>query len=182
MSLVSFVRAENGEPESLKSAITQSLGLIKFDFCRKAKKIIIKPNMCYYYHPSTGEVTDPQFVSALIDVLREKLGASEIHVVESDASAMRCKNVFNMLGYDKMAAEKNVNLVNLTEEKFKVVNKRIGGQSFKFHIPELFSEADLVVNVPKPKYMDIVKIRLRTQEFLWMQRLPEQVHLSWSVG
>jgi uncharacterized protein (DUF362 family) len=121
--------------------------------------------MCYYYHPSTGEVTDPRFVSALIDVFRENLDVSEVLVVESDASAMKCKNAFSMLGYDKMAAEKNVDLVNLAEEKYNIVSKIIDGQEFKFHIPELFSEADLVVNVPKPKYMGGVKISCALKNF-----------------
>ncbi|MGA2385823.1 MAG: DUF362 domain-containing protein [Candidatus Bathyarchaeia archaeon] len=165
MSLVSFVRAQSAEPELLKKAIVESLELIKFDFGKKAKKIVIKPNMCYYYHPSTGEVTDPRFVGALIDVFREKLGASEILVVESDASAMTCKNAFSMLGYDEMAAEKRVTLVNLCNMKYRVVNKTIRGRDFKFHIPELFSEADLVVNVPKPKYMEVVKISCALKNF-----------------
>ena len=121
--------------------------------------------MCYYYHPSTGEVTDPRFVAALIDVFRERLGAEEILVVESDASAMKCKHAFSMLGYDKMAAEKNVRLVNLAEEKFKVVEANFAGENFTFHIPLLFSEADLVVNVPKPKYMDDVKITCALKNF-----------------
>jgi uncharacterized protein (DUF362 family) len=159
------VHTQNCEPEALKHAIKKSLDLINFDFGRKANKIVIKPNMCYYYHPSTGEVTDPQFVSALIDVFRENLDVSEILVVESDASAMKCKNAFKMLGYDKMAAEKKVNLVNLTEEKYRIVNKTIGGHGFKFHIPELFSEADLIVNVPKPKYMEGVKITCALKNF-----------------
>ncbi len=165
MSLVSFVHSQNCEPEALKRAIKESLDLISFDFGRKAKKIVIKPNMCYYYHPSTGEVTDPRFVSALIDVFRENFDVSEILVVESDASAMRCENAFPMLGYDKMAREKKVNLVNLAEEKYRIVNKTIGGHEFKFHIPELFSEADLVVNVPKPKYMEDVKITCALKNF-----------------
>ena len=175
MSLVSFVHTQNCEPEALKHAIKKSLDLINFDFGRKAKKIVIKPNMCYYYHPSTGEVTDPQFVSALIDVFRENLDVSEILVVESDASAMRCKNAFSMLGYDKMAAEKKVNLVNLAEEKYRIVNKTIGGHDFKFHIPELFSEADLVVNVPKPKYMEGVKITCALKNFYGCNAYPNKL-------
>ncbi len=175
MSLVSFVHTQNCEPEALKYAIKKSLDLINFDFGRKAKKIVIKPNMCYYYHPSTGEVTDPQFVSALIDVFRENLDVSEILVVESDASAMRCKNAFSMLGYDKMAAEKKANLVNLTEEKYRIVNKTIGGYDFKFHIPELFSEADLVVNVPKPKYMEGVKITCALKNFYGCNAYPNKL-------
>jgi len=175
LSLVSFVHTQNCEPEALKHAIKKSLDLINFDFGRKAKKIVIKPNMCYYYHPSTGEVTDPRFVSVLIDVFRENLDVSEILVVESDASAMKCKNAFNILGYDKMAAEKKVNLVNLTEEKYRIVNKTIGGHAFKFHIPMLFSEADLIVNVPKPKYMEGVKISCALKNFFGCNAYPNKL-------
>ncbi len=174
MSLVSFVRTKNCEPEAVKQAIKESLDLIKFDFGRKSKKIVIKPNMCYYYHPSTGEVTDPRFVGALIDVFRENTDASEFFVVESDASAMKCKNAFSMLGYNKMATEKKVNMVNLTEEKYKIVNRTFDGKDFKFHIPELFSEADLVVNVPKPKYMQRVKISCALKNFFGCNAYPNK--------
>ncbi len=174
MSLVSFVRAESCELEPLKNAIKESLDLIRFDFGRKAKKIVIKPNMCYYYHPSTGEVTDPRFVGALIDIFRENLGTSEILVVESDASAMKCKNAFSMLGYDKLAQEKKVGLINLAEEKCRIVTKTFGGREFKFHIPELFSEADLVVNVPKPKYMKSVKISCALKNFFGCNAYPKK--------
>ena len=79
--------------------------------------------------------------------------------MESDASAMRCKYVFRMLGYDEMVKEKDARLVNLSEEKSRVVKIKIGGEHFKFYIPELFYETDLiVVNVPKIKYMNMVKI------------------------
>ncbi len=174
MSLVSFVRAENCDPEPLKNAIKASLDLIRFDFERKARKIVIKPNMCYYYHPSTGEVTDPRFVGALIDVFRENLDVSEIVVVESDASAMKCKNAFGMLGYDKLAAEKNVELVNLAEEKCRIVTQSFGGREFKFHIPDLFSEADLIVNVPKPKYMESVKLSCALKNFYGCNGYPKK--------
>ena len=165
MSVVSFVRAESCEPKHVEKAVKDSLNLIGFNFSRNAGKIVIKPNMCYYYHPSTGEVTDPRFVGALIDVFRETLGAKEILVVESDASAMKCKNAFSMLGYDKMAKEKDVSLINLAEEKCTVVNKTVDGREFQFHIPELFAEADLVVNVPKPKYQEGVKLTCALKNF-----------------
>ncbi|RLI41415.1 hypothetical protein DRO69_11600, partial [Candidatus Bathyarchaeota archaeon] len=160
MSLVSFVRAEDGSYAAVKLAIEKSLKLIKFHFSRNVRKIVIKPNMCYYYHPSTGEVTDPWFVGVLIDVLRGGFGGySEIFVVESDASAMRCKYAFRMLGYDEMVKEKDVRLVNLSEERSRVVKIKIGSEHFKFYIPELFYETDLiVVDVPKIRYMNMVKI------------------------
>jgi uncharacterized protein (DUF362 family) len=159
LSLVSFVRAQSHNYDALKGAIAESLNLIKFDFGRTARKIVIKPNMCYYYHPSTGMVTDPWFVSVLIDVLRDGFGKdSEIFVVESDASAMKCKYVFSVLGYDRIADEKSVRLVNLSEEKSRIVDVEVGGMQFKFYVPELFYESDFVVNVPKIKYMRDIKI------------------------
>ena len=109
LSLVSFVKVQSLDYNALKEAIENSLNLVHFDLNRNVDKIIIKPNMCFYYHPSTGEVTDPRFVSALIDVIRDNFAKnSEIFVVESDASAMKCKYAFSMLGYDRMAEEKDV--------------------------------------------------------------------------
>jgi uncharacterized protein (DUF362 family) len=159
VSLVSFVRVSGQNYVAVKNAIEKSLGLLNFNFGGSADRIVIKPNMCYYYHPSTGEVTDPWFVGVLIDVLRDKFAKdSEIFVVESDASAMRCKHVFRMLGYDRMAEEKGVRLVNLGEEKSRIVDVEVGDVQFKFHVPELFYGSNFVVNVPKLKYMSGVKI------------------------
>jgi len=159
LSLVSFVHVENHNNEAIKKAIEKSLNLLNFNFERNVDRIVIKPNMCYYYHPSTGDVTDPQFVSVLIDVLREKLAKNpEISIVESDASAMKCKYAFRMLGYDKMAEEKGVELVNLSQEKNRVVDIEISNWYFRFHIPEIIYECNFFVNVPKIKYMDDVKI------------------------
>ena len=175
MSLVSFVRAQGCDNSALKQAIKKSLDLVNFTFDRKAEKIVIKPNMCYYYHPSTGEVTDPHFVSALIDIFRENFAkTSEIFVVESDAAAMKCKHVFRMLGYDKMTEEKGIRLVNLVQEKSRVININIGREQFSFYIPELFHDADLVVNVPKPKYMNRVKITCALKNFYGCNAYPKK--------
>ena len=166
MSLVSFVRVPSSDDELLKKAIKESLDLVNFNLNRTVRKIVIKPNICYYYHPSTGEVTDPHFVGALIDVFRENLtGPCEVSVVESDASAMKCKYAFKMLEYDKMAREKGVELVNLAEKKSKAVEAEIHGSKYTFHIPEIFFEADLVVNVPKPKYMKTPKVSCALKNF-----------------
>jgi len=159
VSLVSFVFAEELNLTSLKKAIEKSIDLIQFNFKVGSKKVVIKPNLCYYYDYSTGETTDPKFVSALIDVLRERMTSDpDIFVVESDASAMKCKHVFRMLDYEKMAKEKGIILVNLSEEKNKNVEVRIGDKYFRFCIPQIIQESDLLVNVPKIKYQFGVKV------------------------
>ncbi len=90
------------------------------------KNIIIKPNLCYYWDGfTTGQTTDPRIVSGLIDWIKERNDKANILIAESDASAMKTKYSFKVLGYDKLAREKNIELINLskgeiTEEKVVV--------------------------------------------------------------
>ncbi len=157
MSLVSLVKLE--QPRTLKKAVERSLDLIHYKFSKTARKIVIKPNMCYYWDHSIGETTDPEFVGTLIDVIRHTTSPDvKIYVVESDASAMRCKYAFKMLGYEKMAMENSVELVNLTKGESLKVKVNVGHHSHEFHIPQIIADADLLINVPKIKYMGQVKI------------------------
>jgi uncharacterized protein (DUF362 family) len=157
MSLVSFVKIET--KDRIKGAIKDALELIQYKFSTDIKNIVIKPNMCYYWDYTTGQTSDPKFVAATIEVLREKISPDvDISIVESDASAMKCKYAFKFLGYEKMAKEYSVNLVNLTEVETEPVEVKVGNQSFSFMLPKIIKNADLRINIPKPKYMTLCKI------------------------
>ena len=152
MSLVSLVNA--AERSQFITAIEKSVDLIDFNLGSRVRRVAIKPNMCYYWDYSTGETTDPKLVAALIDFLREKTSSNlEISVVESDASAMKCRHSFRFLGYEKMAKEKNVRLVNLTEHPSEETKVEVFNRSLKFLLPETIKNADLLINVSKMKYM-----------------------------
>jgi len=150
VSLVSFVQIKNS---NITEAIDNSLRLINYSLPRDARNIVIKPNLCYYWDYTTGETTDPRFVAALIELIRMKISRNvNISIVESDASAMRCKYAFKMLGYEKLAEEYGVNLVNLSKERYDVVRVKAGKIAFKIMVPGIIREADLKINVPKIKY------------------------------
>jgi uncharacterized protein (DUF362 family) len=72
--------------------------------------------------------------------------------VESDASAMRCKYVFRMLGYEKLAQEKNVRLVNLTEDSNQPTDVSCNGKNYNFLVPKTIQDADLKINIAHIKY------------------------------
>lgn len=152
MSIVSFLEVPNAQ--SLQQTIKNTLDLINFSFPQTLKKIVIKPNMCYYWDYSTGHTTDPKFIGSLIDVIREVLPNIDISLVEADASAMKCKHAFKVLGYEKLSQDYKVNLVNLSEDKTENVTVTVNGQEFNLKLPETIKSADLKINVPKPKYMD----------------------------
>jgi uncharacterized protein (DUF362 family) len=157
VSSVSFVQTKR---PNIKKAIEDSLNLIDYNFKENIKRVVIKPNMCYYWDYSTGQTTDPRFVGALIDLIRSRISPSvRISVVESDASAMKCKYAFKMLGYAKLAQECKIELVNLSEDKSDAIEMTAGTQSFRLEVPETIQHADLRINVPKIKYtMENIKI------------------------
>jgi len=184
MSLVSLVKIRN---KKFKKAIFDSLRLIQYDFPSNLQNIVIKANMCYYWDYSTGHTTDPNFIGSLIELLREKTSPNvHISIVESDASAMKCKYAFKMLGYESLAKQYNVSLLNLSREKCERICVNVNGHSFSVRIPETIRMADLRINVPKIKYtMQKIKISCALknifgcnpypQKFIYHQKLEEAI-------
>ncbi|MCW4003197.1 MAG: DUF362 domain-containing protein [Candidatus Bathyarchaeota archaeon] len=160
MSLVSLVKIPKSNEHPMGQAIRQALNLIDYAFDRSVRKVVIKPNLCYYFDCTTGQTTEPQFVSELIDVLREEIsGDVDVAVVESDASAMRCKYAFRMLGFEKLASEKNVRLVNLSLDESQRVDATCNGKNYSFLVPKTIRDADLRINIAKIKYtVDPIKL------------------------
>jgi uncharacterized protein (DUF362 family) len=153
MSLVSFVKIKANDVESVSNSISESLDLIGYSFEKNVKNVVIKPNMCYYWDYSTGQTTDPKFVESLVSVLRKRVGKNvNISLVESDASAMKCKYAFKFLGYEKLSKDIDVNLINLTEEKSENTTVSCNGKSYDFSVPSIIKNADLTINIPKIKY------------------------------
>ena len=184
MSLVSFVKVTHKHHDQLKQAIADSLNLIHYHLSGKLENIVIKPNMCYYWDYSTGQTTDPKFVAALIDVLREQISPDiNISIVESDASAMKCKYAFKMLSYEELAQNYNVKLINLSEDKSNTVEATAGGQSFRFMIPQTIQNADLKINIPKIKYtMEKIKITCALKNIFGCNPYPKKFKYHSKLG
>jgi uncharacterized protein (DUF362 family) len=157
MSYVSLVKKMTNE--SIYTTIEKSLELINFDYKKNIHDIVIKPNMCYYWDYTTGKTTDPFLIEEIIKLLRVKYSSDiNISIVESDASAMRCKYAFKMLGYEKICNRNKVNLINLSEVEGEKQKVYINNNSYEFDVPLVIKNTDLFINVPKMKYMDNIKI------------------------
>jgi uncharacterized protein (DUF362 family) len=156
--IVGLVRAHSSE-EKIRNSIGEALDIIDFRPKGPLKSVDIKVNLCYYWHTSTGYTTDPRVVSGIIDCIRERYGTdTRIRIVESDGTAMRTKHAFLMLGYEKLAKEKNVELFNLTKDETRQEKVRVNGHEIAFQIPISLLKSDLFINVPKLKIMRDTKI------------------------
>lgn len=154
--VVSLIRTKNSK-EEIKSSIGKALDLINFKPKGSVKVVDIKVNLCYYWHASTGCTTDPLVVGGIIDCVRERYGDVHIRVVEADATAMRTKHAFLMLGYERLAEEKNVELFNLSEDELREEKSCVNGVEIRFQVPTSLFKSDLLINVPKLKTLSETK-------------------------
>jgi uncharacterized protein (DUF362 family) len=157
-NVVALVHVQNSE-NGTKNAISEALRLIKFKFNGIVNSVVIKPNLCYYWDANTGYTTDPEVVASIIDYVREIYGKDiSIKIVEADASAMRTKYAFPILGYEKLAKEKEVELFNLSEDTLINRTVKVNGRKISFKIPKILLNSNLFINVPKLKIMRATKI------------------------
>ena len=152
MADVILARTADASREKITETVSRVLNSLNYDFPSNISKIVIKPNLCYYWDYSTGQTTDPRVVSAIIDWIRQRISRDvNILVAEADATAMRTKYAFKMLGYEKVSQEKNVSLINLCQGSILNRDVLIDGEKLSLPVSETLLSADLIINVPKIK-------------------------------
>lgn len=157
--VLTSTRTKNFSEKEINNVVARAVDLLGFNFSNEIKSVIIKPNLCYYWDYSTGETTDPRVVSALIDYVRSRLnGDVNIFIAEADASAMKTKYSFKILGYDKLSRIKNVKLVNLSEGDIVNVKVNVGEKKFELPVNKILLEPNLIINVPKLRTHNFARI------------------------
>ncbi len=149
---------ENPEEKGIRDAVSRAIDLLGYSF-KEIKTVVIKPNLCYYWDYSTGETTNPKVVSAIIDFLRATIGDDvHIFVAEADASGMKTKYAFKMLGYEELSLTKKVELINLSEGNIVEQQVRLNSDELTLPINKILLESDLVINVPKLRSHNLVGV------------------------
>ena len=142
----------------IDSAVEKAVDSLNYNFSG-INNVVIKPNLCYYWNASTGETTDSRVVCAVIKYIRERIGNDvNITVAEADASAMRTKFAFSVLGYDELCQKNKVALKNLSEGNIISKTVQVGKTEVTLPFNELLLNADLVVNVPKLKTHNFIGV------------------------
>ena len=174
-SVVSLVRTQSSV-EEIKNSVSEAFDLIDFKPNGSVKSVAIKPNLCYYWEAATGYTTDPRVVAGVIDCVRERYGVDvDIKVVEADASAMRTKYAFPVLGYERLAEEKKVELFNLSNDGLEEKTVHVNHRGISFKVPQILLKSDLFINVPKLKIMRATKITCAMKNVFGCIGIPRKV-------
>ncbi|MHA2052075.1 MAG: DUF362 domain-containing protein [Candidatus Hodarchaeales archaeon] len=150
MTKVILSKSKGYTTQDIKNTVEEGMTTIhndNFDY----STILIKPNLCYYWDYSTGQTTDPRVVKSIIEYIRENNKDVTIYIGEADASAMKTKYSFKMLGYEELAKEKNVELINLSQGEKVEKEASINEDRISLPINRRLAETDMLINVPTLK-------------------------------
>ena len=155
---IASVKNQPFSSSEIDSTVESAIDSLNYDFSN-IKNVVIKPNLCYYWNSSTGETTDGRVVCAVIKYIRKKIGNDvNVTVAEADASAMRTKFAFSILGYDELCQKNNVALKNLSEGKVVERTVKVGKTDMTLPFNDVLLNADLVINVPKLKTHNFIGV------------------------
>jgi uncharacterized protein (DUF362 family) len=80
-----------------------------------SKGYFLKPNIVFPVSPKSGEITRPDVVRSVIDVIRETDTKADIVIAEGTAAGTNPQENFHVSGYSKLADEMGVRLFDLNE-------------------------------------------------------------------
>ncbi len=115
-----------------------------FDFKQDAK-IVIKPNIVIAKNPSTGIITNPLVVEAIIQHLLEKGCSKEnLLIIEGSLQGVDSEIAIKKSGYYDLCKKYGIKFKDVLSGEF--IKKEING--FQIQVSKDIIEADLIINVP----------------------------------
>ncbi len=151
---VAAVKCETYQPELLREKITQAVNAAG-GFPEKIKpgaKILIKPNMLTAKSPEEATTTHPEFIRAVIKVLRDH-GIADITVGDSPAGNHEWKKLWTETGIMAMAEEEQVELLPFEQVKRVETSK---GRTLP--VLKQLDDFDAVISLPKLKTHMLTKV------------------------
>jgi len=143
--------------ENVLSKISSSIEDVSGLKLSDGDRVLIKPNLCNFRPPSSGAITHPKFLDALLCFLRKNFDNLEITVIESDATASRPDLTLKGFGFDEILEKWDAKWYNMS--KNPTIIKRINGLYFKeIEISEIFDNYDFFISIPKLKTHSQTKI------------------------
>ncbi|OIO37673.1 MAG: hypothetical protein AUJ75_03765 [Candidatus Omnitrophica bacterium CG1_02_49_10] len=147
---IAVKRCRGYEPTALYDAIKEAIGLIGgIKDISPDKKVLIKPNLLSARPPESGVNTHPEFIRAVIRVLKEAGVTPMIGDSHGGAPgrARSQEDVYRISGVADVALEEGVQLI-----KFDKV-RNMGGMP----IAQAALEADFIISLPKFKTHSLMK-------------------------
>ncbi len=136
-------KIDKGIGNSVKRVINLTGGL------GKKGKVLIKPNVVFAIRPSSGIVTNPDVIEAIVKyMISEGFDPGNITIGESGSMGFDTKRAFRKTGMNSIGKKYDVNMMDLSEGEKTTKSVKINGRVIGLDIAKIVFESDLIINVP----------------------------------
>ena len=151
---VAAVKCGTYQPELLQKRIAQAINAAGGfpEHIKPGAKVLLKPNMLTAKSPEEATTTHPEFVRAVIKVLRDH-GITDITVGDSPAGNHAWQNLWEKTGLLAMAEEEQVELL-----PFEQVKRVETPQGRTLPVLKQLDDFDAVISLPKLKTHMLTKV------------------------
>lgn len=169
---VKIIKSQKYDVKLLEQQISEAFMDLGLDLKNK-KSAILKPNIVIPAKAGSAIITHPAVVEAVINVL-EKKGIKDIVIAEGPGVGQDETKAFELSGYHKLAAKKNVKLINLNKAERVELKWKYG----TINLPKLVLESDLYINMPKMKThgQTVVTLAMKNQKGLLSRADKQKFH------
>lgn len=169
---VKIIKSPKYDVKFIERQISEALNDLGLDLSNKTSALL-KPNIVIPAKPGSAIITHPAVVEAMINVL-EKKGIKDIVIGEGPGVGADETKAFELSGYKKLAAKKNVKLINLNKAERVEMQWKYGA----VRLPKLVLESDLYINMPKMKThgQTVVTLAMKNQKGLLSRTDKQKFH------
>ena len=146
---VSIVKVKTGFVEEGVRRAIDLVGGIK-TVVKKRDRVFIKPNAVVPLPSSTGVVTDPDVIKAIVRIVIEA-GAERVFVGDSPFLQYKSREVLTKTGFVEAARDAGAVIAYLDEEPYEEVEAPNARIMKKIQLPRSFLDCNVFITVPKMK-------------------------------
>jgi len=151
MARVAIFKCKNYQPDELKTKIEKVFSYFP-QVVKAGERILLKPNLLSAHVPEETVTTHPEFVRAVIKVVK-KFGAQPV-IGDSPSGVEKIEKVWGITGMEKVAEEENVELVNFAQSGVKEFPSKTGNHLNlwkKIYLSNIAFKFDGIISLPKLK-------------------------------
>lgn len=154
--------------------VAEALELIKAERAFTSQdRILVKPNYIDASHPSTGNTTDARVIEGTVKFLKQK-GYGNI-VIGEGSGLSDTMRAFRVAGVDEVAGRLGVELIDLNEDEYVVIDVPDPLALKKVRISKTALES-AIVSVPKLKLHRMAGVTLSLKNLMGVVKPKGQIH------
>jgi len=172
---IAIVKTFSGIKEALREALDRIGGISKY--VQKGERVFVKPNLTGDREPSTGAVTQPAVLQALIEIVLEQ-GPREVFLGDSPSWGFETERVYEITGAKKVAEETGCTLVDLDKGKNVSCIIPRSWRLPEIRVAQTVLDCDKLINVPvmKTHMQTVVSLGLKNMKGILPSKWKTKVH------